>query len=103
MLTQSQAAYTIRPLWALTKPKSPFWVGLFYIFDKLLAVPTARVARKLAPLAFGTGLSLLGALPPNPHPSLLSLIPLLSFTQSHSLTQFYSVSFPYSVLLSLIP
>jgi hypothetical protein len=43
----------------------------------LLAVPTARVARKLAPLApkppffttqhsFGTGLSLLGALPPNP-------------------------------------
>jgi len=31
-----------------------------------LAVPTARVARKLTPLAFSTGLSLLGALPPNP-------------------------------------
>jgi hypothetical protein len=63
----------------------PFRVGLFYIIDKLLAVPTARVARKLAPLAFGTGLSLLGALPPNPHPSL------------------NAISFPYSVLLSLIP
>jgi hypothetical protein len=85
----------------------------FYIFDKLLAVPTARVARKLAPLAFSTGLSLLGALPPNPHPSLnvvsfphsvlRSLIPSLSFTQSHSLTQFYAVSFPHSVLRSLIP
>jgi hypothetical protein len=34
---------------------------------KLLAVPMARVARKLAPLTCGTGHSLLGALPPNPH------------------------------------
>jgi hypothetical protein len=38
----------------------------FYIFDKLLAMPTAWVARMLAPLTFGIGLSLLGALPPNP-------------------------------------
>jgi hypothetical protein len=31
-----------------------------------MAVPTARVARKLAPLTYSTGLSLLGVLPPNP-------------------------------------
>ena len=40
---------------------------------KLLAVPLAQVARKLAPLTYGTGLSLLGALPPNPHSFLESL------------------------------
>jgi hypothetical protein len=51
--------------------------GLGYTQYKLLAVPTARVARMLAPLASSTGLSLLGALPPNPHPSLNSLISLL--------------------------
>ena len=34
--------------------------------NKLLAVPTARVARELAPLTFGRPSSLLGALPPNP-------------------------------------
>ena len=47
--------------------------GIYY--NKLLAVPTARVARMLAPLAFSTGLSLLGALPPNP----LSLYIVLLF------------------------
>jgi hypothetical protein len=35
-------------------------------FHKFLAVPTAQVARMLTPLAFSTGLNLLGALPPNP-------------------------------------
>ena len=34
--------------------------------DKLLAMPTAWVTRKLVPLTFSIGLSLLGALPPNP-------------------------------------
>src|ERR1700679_1386395 len=96
------------------------WTVLLYIFDKLLAVPTARVARKLAPLAFGTGLSLLGALPPNPRPfsnavsSPHSLLcspspytvlhsPILSpnFTQSYPLTHFYTVSSPHSFLRSL--
>jgi hypothetical protein len=84
-----------------------------YSYNKLLAVPTAQVARKLTPLTFGTGLSLLGALPPNPHPSLnvvssphsvlRSLIPSLSFTQSHPLTHFYGVSFLRPFLRSLIP
>ena len=50
---------------------------------KLLAMPTARVARKLTPLAFSTGLSLLGALPPNP----------LFLTQ---LSFYYSLYFCYS-------
>jgi hypothetical protein len=39
---------------------------LLYIIDKLMAVPTARVARKLAPLAFSTGLQLVGGVAPKP-------------------------------------
>jgi hypothetical protein len=38
----------------------------YILVDKLLAVPTARVARKLTSLAFSTRQSLLGAAPPNP-------------------------------------
>src|SRR6267154_3863555 len=37
----------------------------FYYY-KLLAMPTAWVTCKLVPLTFSIGLSLLGALPPNP-------------------------------------
>ena len=38
---------------------------------KLMAVPTARVARMLAPLTFSTGLQLAGGVAPKPpfHPS----------------------------------
>jgi hypothetical protein len=51
----------------LTNAQLPFLdAGTVYHRDKLLAVPTARVTHMLAPLAFSTGLSLLGALPPNP-------------------------------------
>ena len=35
-------------------------------YDKLMAVPTARVARMLAPLAFSTGLQLAGGVAPKP-------------------------------------
>jgi hypothetical protein len=44
----------------------PFQIALFYFWDKLLAMPTAWVAHMLAPPTFSIGLSLLGALPPNP-------------------------------------
>jgi hypothetical protein len=39
---------------------------LLYIIDKLMAVPTARVARMLAPLAFSTGHQLVGGVAPKP-------------------------------------
>jgi len=39
---------------------------MYLIVYKLLAMPTTQVAHKLTPLAFSTGLSLLGALSPNP-------------------------------------
>jgi hypothetical protein len=65
---------------------------------KLLAMPTAWITCMLAPLTFGIGLSLLGALPLNPHSSLnvvssqnsvlCSLNTELSFTQSYPLTHF---------------
>jgi hypothetical protein len=44
----------------------PFQIALFYFWDKLLAMPMAWVARMLTPPTFSIGLSLLGALPPNP-------------------------------------
>ena len=34
--------------------------------DKLMAVPTARVARRLTPLPFSTGLQLAGGVAPKP-------------------------------------
>ena len=36
------------------------------IYNKLMAVPTARVARRLAPLTFSTGLQLVGGVAPKP-------------------------------------
>ena len=44
----------------------PFPGHLTYYRDKLMAVPTARVARMLAPLTFSTGLQLAGGLAPKP-------------------------------------
>jgi hypothetical protein len=88
-----------------------FGIMEFYIFDKLLAVPTAQVARKLAPLAFGTGLSLLGALPPNPHllhifssshSFLRSLILTFIFTQSHPHIHFYAVSSLHNLMSHIL-
>ena len=42
---------------------------LAYSYDKLLAMPTAWVARMLAPLTYSTGLQLVGGAAPKP-PSL---------------------------------
>jgi len=47
--------------------KLPFLAAETYIIDKLLAMPMAQGVHRLTPLAFSTGQSLLGVLPPNPY------------------------------------
>ena len=51
--------------------------------DKLMAVPTARVARKLAPLAFSTGHQLVGGVAPKP-PLSPCTVPIHLFVPLHS-------------------
>ena len=66
-------------------------------------MPTAQVACKLTPLTCSTNLSLLGALPPNPHPFLKGFIflPLFLYIPSSSL-YFFTFHLPPFISLRSI-
>ena len=75
-----------------------------------MAMPTARVARMLAPLAFSPGLSLPGALPPNPLLShthsllciyLYAIVSLFLYIVSSFFSYMVSSLLSYTVLLLL--